>query len=186
MKERIPSLEECDVLMRQHGMLPHIVDHSRQVMRVSLAIFDHLKTGVNLNRNLVLAGALLHDIAKTRSLATRERHDTTGGEMLRSLGYAAIADIVEQHVFLRNFDLQGRLEEREIVYYADKRVMHDRIVTIEERINDLIHRYGLTEEVHYRIRRSMDMIRAVENKIAGFMSVDLDLAVQKIAAGQMM
>lgn len=183
MTDRIPSLNECYELMAQQAMLPNIVDHSRQVMRVSLAIVDHLQESVSVNRKQVIAGALLHDIAKTQSLSTKERHDASGAELLRTLGFSAIADIVEHHVILKNLNMQGRLEEREIVYYADKRVMHDHIVTVEERVLDLIHRYGATEEVRDKITRNKKMILAVESKIAGFMAVDLQHAIEEIAAG---
>jgi putative nucleotidyltransferase with HDIG domain len=77
--DRIPSREECNELMVHHSMRPNIVGHSIQVMNVSLAITDNLKNGVAVNRDLVIAAALLHDITKTRSLITNERHDISGG-----------------------------------------------------------------------------------------------------------
>jgi HD superfamily phosphodiesterase len=66
--ENIPTEKECHELMVRHSMLPNIVEHSLQVMRVSLAITDNLKEDVCVNRDLVIAGSLLHDITKTRSL----------------------------------------------------------------------------------------------------------------------
>ena len=117
---RIPSREECNELMVQHSMRSNIVEHSIQVMHVSLAIADNLKNGVAVNRDLVIAGALLHDITKTRSLKTKKRHDLSGGELLREMGLTSIAEIVEQHVVLHNLNPQGRLEEWEIIYYAEK------------------------------------------------------------------
>jgi len=175
---RIPSRLECDELMARYSMLPNIVEHSIQVMNVSLAITDNLKSGVGINRDLVIAAALLHDITKTKSLVTKERHDASGGVLLRKLGFPHIAEIVEQHVIFQNFNLEGRLEEREIVYYADKRVLHDTIVTIEERLNDLIQRYGTTEELRNLILINKSQLLAVERKIAGFMTIDLQDAIQ--------
>ena len=171
--DRIPSRAECDALMVQYSMLPNIVKHSREVMRVALAIVDNLRSGVSVNRDLVLAAALLHDITKTKSLETKERHDTSGGELLRELGFRSAAEIVEQHVIIHNLNLEGRLEEREIVYYADKRVLHDTIVTIEERVHDLIQRYAATEEIRHRILQNKTQALAVERKIVGFMAMDL-------------
>jgi putative nucleotidyltransferase with HDIG domain len=159
-------------------MLPKIVEHSLQVMNVSLAIMDNLKSGVPVNRDLVIAAALLHDITKTRSLATKERHDASGGELLRELGFPRIAEIVEQHVIIQNVNLEGRLEEREIVYYADKRVLHDTIVTIEERVQDLVQRYGTVEEIRNLILQNKSQVLAIEGKIADFMAIDLHRAIQ--------
>jgi putative nucleotidyltransferase with HDIG domain len=178
--DRIPSREECDELMAKYCMLPNIIAHSRQVMRVSVAITDNLKNGVSINRNLVMAAALLHDITKTRSLKTREHHDQSGGELLRELGFARVGEIVKQHVILLDFNPQEKLEEREIVNYADKRVMHDRVVSLDERVEDLIQRYGTTEEIRSRIRLNGSMVCAIEKKIADSMTVDLDNAIQKI------
>ena len=180
LRDRIPSLEECDELMAKYSMLPNIVAHSRQVMLVSLAITDNLKKGVSINRDMVMAAALLHDITKTRSLETKEHHDESGGELLRELGFASIGEIVKQHVILLDFDPKGPLEEREIINYADKRVMHDRIVSLEERVKDLIQRYGTTEEIRKRIRQNESLVIAIEKKIAGFIAIDLDSAIQGI------
>lgn len=177
--DRIPSREECDELMARYCMLPNIIAHSRQVMRVSLAITDNLKNGTSINRNLVIAAALLHDITKTRSLKTREHHDQSGGELLRELGFASVGEIVKQHVILLDFNPQEKLADREIVNYADKRVMHDRIVSLAERVEDLIQRYGTTEEIRKRIRQNEIMVCAIEKKIADSMTADLDSAIHK-------
>lgn len=176
--KRIPSREECDELMARYSMLPNIREHSIQVMNVSLAITDNLRKNFIIDRDLVIAAALLHDITKTRSLKTGERHDTTGGELLRDLGFPTTAEIVEQHVLLKNFDPNETLHEREIVFYADKRVLHDNIVTIDERLYDLINRYGKTETIRELILQNKGKVLTVEKKIADCMTVDLDQAIR--------
>ncbi len=176
--DRIPSREECDELMAEYGMLPNIIDHSRQVMRVALMITDHLKSGLSINRELVMASALLHDITKTRSLKTKEPHAQSGGKLLRDLGFARTGEIVEQHVLLSAFDPREKLNEREIVNYADKRVMHDRIVSLAQRVEDLLHRYGAVEETRKMIRLNARNAYAIEKKIADSMSVDLESVIQ--------
>jgi len=182
ISDRIPSREECDELMVRHSMRPNIVEHSIQVMHVSLAITDNLKNGVAVNRDLVIAAALLHDITKTRSLKTNERHDISGGELLRKMGFTSTAEIVEQHVVFKNLNPQGRLEEREIIYYADKRVTHDKIVTIEERVHYLIQRYGKEEEIRSLIFQNKNLVLAIESKIASFMKIDIHRAIDEIKA----
>ncbi len=179
----IPSRDECIDLMEEYCMLPNIVEHSRQVMHVSLAIVEQLQNRAGIDRERVLAGALLHDITKTRSLKTKERHDASGGVLLRERGYVRIAEIVEQHVVLRDFNPHGDLEEREIVFYADKRVMHDKVVTLDERIADLIQRYGKTEEIRRRILENLSSVYAVEDKIARALNTDIDLAMKRYFAG---
>jgi len=176
-REKIPDEKECHELMEKYGMLPNIVEHSRQVMKVALAIVDNLVDPAAVDRDLVIAGSLLHDITKTRSLETRERHDETGAELLRSLGLPAVGYIVEQHVFFTGFDPDGPLEEREIVYYADKCVMHDQVVSVHRRVEDLVARYGTTPERRELIMRNKALIIGIESKINRFMRDDINLVV---------
>jgi uncharacterized protein len=183
ISDRIPSPGECEQLMAKYSMLPNIVAHSFQVMRVALAITDNLRNGIEVNRDLVIAAALLHDITKTQSLVTNERHDISGGELLRNLGFTNIAGIVEQHVVLPDFNPQGRLEEREIIYYADKRVNHDKIVSIEERKNYLIQRYGNTEKIRNLIQQNISLVHNIEIKIADSMKIGLNQAIAEIKTG---
>ncbi len=178
--DRIPARAECEELMARYSMLPNIVAHSLQVMRVSLALTDHLKEGVSVNRELVVAAALLHDITKTRSLTTKERHAASGGVLLREMGFPRVAEIVEQHVIIQNMHLEGRLQELEIVYYADKRVMHDKIVTIDERVHDLIRRYATGEQIRSLIIQNKEQALMIERKIAGFMKISIQDALAVI------
>ena len=181
-KDSIPDLAECEDLMVRYAMLPNIVEHSRQVMRVSLAITDHLQEGLSINRDLIVAAALLHDITKTRSLQTGEKHADSGGVLLRKLGFRRVAEIVEQHVTIPDLNLQGGPEEREIVYYADKRVMHNIIVGLDERVDDLIKRYATDEKIRRRILLNKNQALAVERKISGFMKMDIHQAIGKLVA----
>jgi hypothetical protein len=58
------------------------------------------------------------------------------------------------------------VSEKELVYYADKRVNHDKIVSIEERIEYLLTQYGRNQEwIHQRIRDNFRQCKEVETKI---------------------
>ena len=124
-------------------MLPHIVRHSVLVTDVALLIARKLNSGgQHLDLALVEAGALLHDITKTICIKTNENHAETGGELLASLGYPGVADIVRQHICLDPgpSDPNG-VNEAELINYADKRVKHEEVVDIEERFRDVLERY---------------------------------------------
>lgn len=171
---RIPTIEECYELMNCHAMLPNIVAHSEQVARVAATIMDHLKDGTGVSRKAVISACLLHDITKTRSLKTREHHDASGGRLLVELGFPDVGKMIEEHVILQDFQPGGKLLDKEIVYYADKRVMHDRIVTVEERVADLIIRYGSTEKSIQRINLNAKQVCQLEIKIRRFMTADIE------------
>lgn len=171
---KIPDFETCLALLQQFDILPNILQHSLQVQKVACALVDHLNGSVTINRDLVCAAALLHDITKSRALKTGEKHDITGKQLLESLGYPEIADIVEQHVFLKDTSPDSPLTEADIVYYADKRVMHDTIVTVDQRIEDLLTRYGTTPDRYTRILENRDIILLIENKLKRHLTKPVD------------
>ena len=150
---RVPTQIECERLMSEMDMLDHIVDHSRQVCRVAVLLVEGLREGgLRLNAELVQAAALLHDITKTRSFSTRENHAATGADFLSDRGFPEVGRIVAQHVTLKNYPEAASPIEAEIVNYADKRVLHDRIVSLDERMDYILERYGRLPEHRERIR----------------------------------
>lgn len=176
---RYPSETECMKIIEEYEMFPNIVEHSIQVRNVSEAIYRHLSDNKGISLPLIIAAALLHDIAKTRSIKLKElRHDLTGGEMLRGMGFDEIADIVENHVVFTGFDPDGPVTEKEIVFYADKRVMHNSIVTLDQRVDDLVLRYGSTEMIRELIRSNKKFVVELESKIQSRMSIPIDDALR--------
>ena len=139
----VPNRQTCFKLIARMGMLDHIVMHSLTVCHVAVTLTDLLlKNGWKLNRDLVRASAMLHDITKTRSFETGENHAQTGGILLQQMGYKSVGSIVAQHVCLDTYETPLKIGEVQIVNYADKRVLHDQIVSLEERKHYIIERYG--------------------------------------------
>ena len=162
----VPSKHQCFGLIHESKTLDHIVAHSIQVCRVALLITDGLiDTRPCLNRDLVRAAALLHDITKTRSLTTGERHAESGGEYLSGKGFPAVGDIVRQHVRLDDFRRAGPVSEAEIVNYADKRVIHDRISPLETRMAYILERYGSTPQLQDRLKIIWEETLSLEEKL---------------------
>src|SRR4030042_2342726 len=120
----IPPREPCLTLMEQSGMLPNIKDHSLQVARIAVCLGKNLMTHFpELNLDLVEAGGLLHDIAKTECLKTRGNHALIGEEMVRTMGFDPVARIVAQHVLLgKEYFNNGLMDEGVLVHYGDKGV----------------------------------------------------------------
>jgi len=151
---RIPTQEQCFLLMCEMKMMDHIVLHSMQVCRVATFLTEHLNSRQSrLNYDLIRAAALLHDITKTRSFKTEENHALTGGQLLAEQGYPEVGDLVRQHVRLDEYpDPPATLGEAQILNYADKRVLHDRIVDLDKRLDYIMERYGKLPEHQERIR----------------------------------
>lgn len=162
----IPSRSECVTLMKKVSMPLHIQRHSVMVAKLSVALGNALNhNSTHLNLHLLEAGALLHDIAKAEGLATGERHDELGARMLFNMGYGQLASIVKEHVCLDAETVSGPVTESLIVNYADKRVMHERVVSLEDRFDDLMIRYGKTEEHRIYFRQRLELYLALEARI---------------------
>ncbi|OQY08531.1 MAG: hypothetical protein B6I22_00340 [Desulfobacteraceae bacterium 4572_123] len=163
---RIPSQKQCRQLIHKMKMMDHIVDHSCQVCRVALFLADHLIIqGIDLNRELIHAAAILHDITKSRSFETGEDHAVTGGRLLTEMGFPEVGDIIRQHVVLDSNVNDRPPGEAEIVNYADKRVRHDKIVSLEKRMIYILQRYGKSPEHCVRIKKLWRESAYMEKKL---------------------
>jgi putative nucleotidyltransferase with HDIG domain len=160
--------------MEKYNMLSNIKLHSIVVAKVSHLIASGLRhAGIEISIEKVVAGALLHDIGKTISLDTSNDHAKIGSEICRENNFHEVADIVAEHVVLKDYSVDGDYSEKEIVYYGDKRVNHDRIVSLDERENYILERYGRNiEELRNRIKANFLLCREVENKL--FKKLDFD------------
>jgi len=152
--------------MEQYTMLPNIREHSVMVGRVAGFLGRGLaRAGHDLSLELIVSGALLHDIAKTASLETELRHDELGREICLRHGLDELAGIVAEHVVLKG-GMPASCTEKEIVYYADKRVLHDQVVGLDARLDYIIHRYGSGDEaLHAKIRRNFIQAHAIEEML---------------------
>jgi len=164
----IPDESLCRGLMARTSMLPNIVEHSYRVCQVAVFLARALSGPENgLDEALIVASSLLHDITKTRSLKTREDHAATGATLLEELGYPLVAEVVRGHVRIVDSEKPSSLREVHIINYADKRVRHDTVVSLDERFLDLVERYGQTAERRLRLERMKKTALELERIIFG-------------------
>ena len=175
----ILSRTECFELIKTMDMMDHIIDHSVMVSNVTLFLCLQLKiTLPDINTELATSAALLQHITKTRSFCTKESHSETGGSLLMDMGYPEVGGIIRQHVLLDFYKTDSPISEQEIVNYSDKRVLHDRIVSLDERLEYIRQRYGKTNEFENRIQIMSQKTLSLENKIFSL----LDIAPDQLSA----
>jgi uncharacterized protein len=169
----VPSWDECLDLMAIHSMLPNIREHSFAVMHVARFLGDALlEAGFELSLPLITVGALLHDIGKTACLGTLNNHAEYGAVILEELSYPHVAQVVREHVHLYDDIVDDRhFREAELVNYADKRVLHDEVVTLQDRFVDLKVRYGRTPEALIRINATETRARGLEEKLFASLAI---------------
>jgi putative nucleotidyltransferase with HDIG domain len=154
-------------------MLENIISHSLEVAKVALFISSELnKKGQRIDLGLVEAASLLHDLTKTECLKTKEDHAQTGSRLLKGMGYERVGEVVGQHIWLGREGNPSTVTEEEIVNYADKRVMHDRIVSLEKRFRDLKERYGEDLRGMNYLEQLERETYGIENKIFFIMQID--------------
>lgn len=171
----IPSRQECLAIMNREGMPSHIQKHCFTVARIALYLGGLLnRNGVRLDLRLVESAALLHDIAKAPSLTTGESHGHLGAEMLLKMGFAPLAPIVRDHVYLDAEAVDAPITESVLVNYADKRVQHDRVVSVAERFQDLIERYAMSGEHYAFMVEKLDLYHRLETRIFEHLPIQPD------------
>jgi len=171
----IPTREECLRLMGQFGMLENIISHSIEVANVALFLSTELnKKGQRVDYGLVEASSLLHDLTKTECLKTMEDHAVTGAQLLKKMGYERVGKVVAEHIQVSEGKDPLWVSEEEVVNYADKRVQHDRIVSLEERFSDLKDRYGKGKWTLNQLERLEKSTVEIENKIFLILEMDPD------------
>ncbi len=183
----IPTVHECFRLMGEYAMLDNIRAHSVLVGRIAERLAcDLAGSGMELRVEVAVAGALLHDIAKTPCLDSGGDHAAEGAAICRQHGFDELVDIVGEHVVLKNGVGTSTCSEKEIVYYADKRVKHDQIVDLEVRLQYILQRYGKNDpDFCEAIRGNFSHCHGVEEKIfaqLGYGAADLPLLVDPIVA----
>lgn len=161
-----PSDADCFILWDKYGMLPNIRCHSRVVAHIATRLARRgaeLDFAVNVQE--VRASGLLHDLAKTYCLCNGGSHSQLGASwVVENTGNYNVAQGVMMHVCWPWPVPQGPEIVRLpfLVMYADKRVRHDCCVTLAERYEDLLVRYGHDETAREGICGAYAQGRAIE------------------------
>jgi len=159
----IPTKEDCLSLLKVNQVPEHIVRHSLTVHKVALFLCQAMnRHGAKLNQGLVEAASILHDIAKMDGLKSSRSHSRDGALLLSRHGYPEVAEIVRQHVVLDHALGDECISEAAIVHYADKRVKHTQIVSLQERFLDLKERYGKSPEAMAWLEKAESQSLALE------------------------
>lgn len=180
-----PSKSEVLALMREKGASKEILSHSLKVLEVAASIADDIQArGVKLDSELVLLGALLHDLGRIKT--NNLRHGLAGAEMIRTdPAFAvlfsegdreALARICERHLGagipaedaaklgLPPRDYVPDTLEEKIVTHADNLVWN-RILTLEESRRAFEREFGKNSPMVKRIIELGDEIERLAGRL---------------------
>jgi molybdenum cofactor cytidylyltransferase len=159
----IPTEMECEAIWSRLGVDESIVAHSSMVAEVARVLTVALnRAGLNLSLPLILAAGRLHDIARDQP-----DHARAGAQLLANMGHPEVAAVVSTHMdILPN---STGLTEADLLYFADKCVAGDRLVTLEERFGKAMSRHAdrpdILKNVSVRLENARTIGRLVESAL---------------------
>lgn len=159
----LPTDAQVKKWRQECGLPAHIAKHTDLVADMTLKICDALiDRSVLIRKEAARKAALIHDLLRFTDFkevpahvtsamaktwrALRERYGTSHEEavhlFMNDKGFPEIGRIALTHGRRIYTDEGPHTIEQKIVSYADKRVLHDKMVTLEERFTDLGVRYA--------------------------------------------
>jgi uncharacterized protein len=142
----IPTTQQCLELLRSNNTPRNIIEHCQAVSAFAVSLAEKLeKKGVRLNKRLVEAAALLHDIEKLKL-----HHIKAGYDFILSHGYPEVAETVKTHGLenLNDPSFVPTTIEQKIVFYSDKRIHNTATVPLKQRFDYIRKRYNTPEIEH--------------------------------------
>jgi CTP:molybdopterin cytidylyltransferase MocA len=156
-----PSAAECEAILTEvYPADEAVIRHGRVVQQAASALCRALNlAGAGLDEGRVLAGAILHDVAKGAP-----DHAAEGGRMLEALGFDKVGAIVAAHTDLPEDEISDP-KEAAIVYLADKLVAGERFVALESRFDAALGRFGTDPAARAAVERRRSIAMAVKQKV---------------------
>ncbi len=162
----IPDQEECrsiiqSLLPGETAIQSHLAIVSKVAGKLARAVEKGLGTKgkaplpISLDKNLIQAAALLHDIKRKE-----KNHALAASTLLKNLGFPRVAEIVAEHMTIEPGE---QITEKQIVYFADKicngsRVEPDYTQRFTDKIKQvpgaetrIFQRYEDTQQIQARI-----------------------------------
>lgn len=174
-KWHIPTSIECTALWNKYKMPEHIRAHSEQVANVATTLAKlGVKRGLDVSVESITSSALLHDIAKVYTIEFGGDHAWIGGSIVLSeTGNPYVAQGVLHHVHW-DWPVDSELCFLPLaIIYADKRVMHDSVVSLDERFDDLVVRYGKTDRIIANIMKAKVLAQQIEQAFSEQLGISL-------------
>ena len=149
MSSGLPSREQAIKILREHKCSPQVVSHCLAVADLAVETARKFEAkGIKINIELVLAGALLHDLGRSKNHTVD--HALVGAQIAQSVGLPeSVINIIKRHVgagitaeeakylgWPKDSYIPQTLEEK-VVSYADKLIDQSKIIPIETEIERL-------------------------------------------------
>ncbi len=176
MSSKIPSEEDCIQLLHSYHVPQNVIDHSYKVLDIAVKIAERC----NADMPLVTAGALLHDIGRSKTHGLM--HASYGADLLRDHGISdSVVNIVRKHtgagftqeeaqeIGLPLADYMPSTLEEKIICHADNLVSGTTVVKSKDKID---------KEMSKGHESTADRVQAMHNELSSLCGIDLDLLLK--------
>lgn len=161
-RNHLPDEMECKSMLDAAGAGEQVRRHGQVVAEVAGALVERLRErGLELDADLVRSAALLHDIAKGH-----QHHANVGAALVAGWGFPDVARVIASHMELpANWDI----DEKALVFLADKMVRGGDVVSIQERFSRALIRWRddpeVLESVYARRATAESVLHAVLRRL---------------------
>ncbi|RMG70768.1 MAG: TIGR00295 family protein [Nitrospirae bacterium] len=156
-------------ILKRAGCPDNVIAHIQAVKAVAMRLADEVR--VTVDRELLLTGAMLHDIGRSRTHGIE--HALVGARIARELGFPeAVIRIIERHIGsgitrqeaeglgLPPRDYLPETVEEKLVAYADNLLNGDKEVSFEESLERFKKILG---PEHPAIKRYIELHNEIES-----------------------
>jgi len=184
-----PSRDACLALINKYHMPHNIRRHTAAVLTLVTALSNKLNgEGVGVDLDVIQSGAMLHDLFKVKDVMDiddgqlsqhpeedwavwrklKEDHNLPHDEAVCQLllpKYPKVATVIREAGFMNIFVRGFSSMESKILYYADKRVMHDKIVSVLDRLDEGYSRYFSHHNDAVPMNLSYEKVKELEDEL---------------------
>lgn len=158
-RRHLPTREEIKALEAMAGTPKRVREHEAKVMSTAIKLADMAHdAGITVDRELLAAGAMLHDLCRTE-----RDHGRAGGAMLRAHGFTALGDLVEDHM---DYPYDGKLNEGSLLYLADKITCHDILCSVDRRLAMIEQKFKDDPKALEGAKSRLEKARAILNRLS--------------------
>ena len=179
--------EGAEQLLGEFHVPLHVRAHSLKVAKISYFLAQKLsEAGEIIDPETVWIAGMVHDFMRIVDFNTTPKeggteedrmiweelrksysghHADVGAEILEERGEKALAKIIRKHKYEAILSDPPRTWEEKLLYYADKRVAHDQIVSLSERLEEGRRRHFPGKPLDNEEEKRRKAIHALEKEI---------------------
>lgn len=152
---------ECQVLMQKVCKLPgSLIHHCHRVACVGAVLARAVNSkGGALDVHLIHSAARVHDVARTE-----KNHAAAGARLLNAMGFPAMAALVAIHMEI-SLAQDSPVDEAQILYLADKLVAGTTVVSLRQRFDAKLKKYGHDPKASEAIDQHRRAALMIQNKV---------------------